>query len=122
MRTYAFGDRVTCNGNPEGTVIEKTGETGYTVRLWQGNRLIGDVATCQADLDRENHPTVVRIRTHLHRGRQVMIDTHTRSTVYNYKHADLFRTAADGGIEVRHGRGYNRLGSKDTLYVGVRLI
>lgn len=43
---FLVGDKVTCNGNPEGRVIavRQYGETTmYEVRLWDGFRLVGDV-------------------------------------------------------------------------------
>lgn len=52
-RTFKVGDQVTCNGNPEG-FIQKIDGDQYTIRLWQGLRLVGYVVVDYADLVREN--------------------------------------------------------------------
>ncbi|MCP4537803.1 MAG: hypothetical protein GY832_11720 [Chloroflexi bacterium] len=54
MGKYKAGQHVTCNGNPEAVILRALSPTQYEVRLWQGLRHIGDVVTCEADLDVEN--------------------------------------------------------------------
>jgi len=51
---YQPGQRVTCNGNPEGVIIGPYGACSYEVRLWRGNRLVGTVCVSKHDLDLEN--------------------------------------------------------------------
>lgn len=50
---YKRGDKVKCNGNPNGVVQEVNG-TLIEVRLWSGLRHIGDVTVGKTDLDKEN--------------------------------------------------------------------
>lgn len=50
---YKRGDKVTCNGNPNGIVQEVDG-TLITVRLWSGLRHVGDVTVGKTELDKEN--------------------------------------------------------------------
>ena len=42
-------------------------------------------------------------------GGTVVVSTYCRATQYSRKHAGWFRQTADGNLEVRHGRGWNRL-------------
>lgn len=50
---FKIGDRVKCNGNPEGIIIDLY-HGMYVVRLWQGSRLIGEVVVSERDLLLEN--------------------------------------------------------------------
>jgi len=52
---YEIGQRVKCNGNPDGTIVRRT-PGGYEVRLMDGCRHIGVVDVAEADLDIENSP------------------------------------------------------------------
>ena len=51
---YKRGDKVKCNGNPNGIVQEVYG-TLVTVRLWLGSRIVGDVTVGKTELDKENN-------------------------------------------------------------------
>ena len=57
MKTIKVGDKVICNGNPQGRVIFIHMRDGVQamadVRLWQGLRHVGDVTVCIASLLRE---------------------------------------------------------------------
>lgn len=44
------GDKVICNGNPEGRVIGYYSEGMVEVRLWNGSRLIGSVVVPECDV------------------------------------------------------------------------
>lgn len=50
---YKRGDKVKCNGNPNGVVQEVDG-TLITVRLWSGSRIVGEVCVGKTELDKEN--------------------------------------------------------------------
>lgn len=50
---FKVGDRVKCNGNPEGVIISLYGSM-YVVRLWSGSRRVGDVVVSERDLLLEN--------------------------------------------------------------------
>lgn len=50
---YKRGDKVRCNGNPNG-IIQEVDDTLVTVRLWLGSRIIGDVCVGKTELDKEN--------------------------------------------------------------------
>lgn len=50
---YKRGDKVKCNGNPNGIVQDVDGEL-VNVRLWDGFRRIGDVTVGKTELDKEN--------------------------------------------------------------------
>ena len=50
---YKRGDKVKCNGNPNGVVQEVDG-TLITVRLWSGFRIVGEVCVGKTELDKEN--------------------------------------------------------------------
>jgi len=50
---YKRGDKVKCNGNPNGVVQDVDG-TLVNVRLWDGSRCIGDVTVGKTELDKEN--------------------------------------------------------------------
>lgn len=50
---YKRGDKVKCNGNPNGVVQEVNG-TLIDVRLWIGLRHVGDVTVGKTELDKEN--------------------------------------------------------------------
>jgi len=59
MNSHAFkvGQKVTCNGNHEGRILEiYTGQLKgmVLVRLWQGFRHVGDTCTSLSDLRLEN--------------------------------------------------------------------
>lgn len=51
-RKFKRGDKVWCNGNPEGTVIgyPYVDSNMVDVRLWQGTRLVGDVCVDESDV------------------------------------------------------------------------
>jgi len=51
---YENGQKVVCNGNPEATIIRQYSEGMYEVRLYCGNRHVGDVCVSARDLDLEN--------------------------------------------------------------------
>lgn len=51
---YTTGQRVTCNGNPQGRIIRQYSPRMYEVRLMDGCRHIGAVCVSEADLDLEN--------------------------------------------------------------------
>jgi hypothetical protein len=53
-KTYKTGQKVTCNGNPDGTIISQYSKDQYEVRLWSGSRLVGNVVVSKRDLDMEN--------------------------------------------------------------------
>jgi hypothetical protein len=53
-RKYVRGQKVVCNGNPQGVVQDQYSAGMYIVRLWQGLRHVGDVVVSVADLDLEN--------------------------------------------------------------------
>lgn len=52
--TFKAGDKVKCNGNPDGVILSHYGDGMYTVRLWQGHRHVGDVVAFETELLREN--------------------------------------------------------------------
>lgn len=54
MTTYAPGQRVTCNGNTQGTILRQYSAGSYEVRLMDGSRHVGDVCVSATDLNREN--------------------------------------------------------------------
>jgi hypothetical protein len=54
MDKYTRGQKVTCNGNPDGRILDKYCEGMYEVRLFSGLRHIGDVCVSERDLDLEN--------------------------------------------------------------------
>jgi hypothetical protein len=54
MSKFKAGDKVKCNGNPEGRVLNSCGDRMYTVRLWQGRRCVGEVVAFESELLREN--------------------------------------------------------------------
>ncbi len=47
---FKQGDKVTCNGNPEGVVIGYYSEGMIEVRLWDGARLVGSVVVPIEDI------------------------------------------------------------------------
>ena len=51
---YTRGQRITCNGNPEGSVLGYYSERMVQVRLWSGFRHVGDVVVSEHDLDLDN--------------------------------------------------------------------
>lgn len=51
---FNAGERVTCNGNPQGTIIRQYSEGMYEVRLMDGCRYVGDVCVSERDLLIEN--------------------------------------------------------------------
>jgi hypothetical protein len=53
--SYKTGQKVTCNGNREATVIRQYSPGMYEVRLWSGLRHVGDVCVSTSDLDIENN-------------------------------------------------------------------
>ena len=50
MKKFEIGDKVVCNGNPEGIVLGYSSEGMVEVRLWQGPRLVGSVVAPEQDL------------------------------------------------------------------------
>lgn len=57
MKKFNVGDKVKCNGNPEGRIIAMfhgSFEPMYVVRLWSGFRLVGEVCVSERDLNLEN--------------------------------------------------------------------
>jgi hypothetical protein len=54
MREFKVGDKVICNGNPQGTIVRQCSEDGFEVRLMQGLRIVGVVHTTRRDLLIEN--------------------------------------------------------------------
>ncbi len=61
IRTWKPGDSVICNGNKEASVTRIYSAPcadfpsgAYVVRLWSGDRHIGDVCISGRDLSREN--------------------------------------------------------------------
>lgn len=53
MKTFKVGDKVKCNGNPEGVIVGLY-HGMYIVRLWSGSRLVGEVVVSGRDLNLEN--------------------------------------------------------------------
>lgn len=53
MKKFNVGDKVKCNGNPDGCIIALY-HGMYVVRLWSGNRLVGEVVVSERDLNLEN--------------------------------------------------------------------
>ena len=51
---YEAGQKVTCNGNPEGTILRQYSEGMWEVRLMSGPRYVGDVCVSEHDLNLEN--------------------------------------------------------------------
>lgn len=51
---YHIGQKVKIHGNSEGVIVRKLGATTYEVRLWDKNRLVGDVIATEHDLNKEN--------------------------------------------------------------------
>lgn len=53
MKQWKAGDKVICNGNPDGTVIGPARGTHdmYEVRLWDGSRLVGEVVVSGSELN-----------------------------------------------------------------------
>lgn len=54
---FAVGNRVTCNGNPEGiitAIVNYSGSIMYEVRLWSGSRVVGNVCVSEHDITRNN--------------------------------------------------------------------
>ncbi len=50
---FKVGDKVTCNGNENGRIIEIdtwSGITFYTIRLWDGFRVVGETQMGEASL------------------------------------------------------------------------
>lgn len=55
---YKVGDKVSCNGNPNGVVIKVDYWDEiyfYTIRLWDGFRLVGEVCTGESSLRSQNN-------------------------------------------------------------------
>jgi hypothetical protein len=50
MKTFKQGDKVECNGNREGVFIRYYSDGMAEVRLWDGNRLVGDVCAPIEDI------------------------------------------------------------------------
>lgn len=53
MTELKVGDKVTCNGNPEGiitAIVNYSGSIMYEVRLWDGFRLVGDVCVGRSSI------------------------------------------------------------------------
>lgn len=54
---YPIGTKVTCNGNEQGIIVEADTWDGivfYTVRLWDGFRLVGEVQVSEMSLAAQN--------------------------------------------------------------------
>lgn len=51
---YEVGQKVACNGNPDGVITEVTDYGMYVVRLRSGNRIVGEVCVSEHDLDLNN--------------------------------------------------------------------
>ena len=49
-KKYQPGDKVECNGNPDGTVIRYYSTAMVEVRLWDGSRHVGDVCVPECDI------------------------------------------------------------------------
>ena len=64
--------------------------------------------------------TADRINAHLRAGGVVQVTTMTRSTVYEPRHAGMFRDGRDG-LYVQRGRHYDYLGPAHRPLVGIRL-
>jgi hypothetical protein len=54
MRDFKIGDKVICNGNPQGIVTAQYSKNTFEVRLRDGTRTIGIVAVDRASLLIEN--------------------------------------------------------------------
>jgi hypothetical protein len=61
---FKIGDKVACNGNPDGRVIalkteylEDYGDdiTWVTVRLWDGTRIVGETVASESSLAFQNN-------------------------------------------------------------------
>ncbi len=52
----------------------------------------------------QNIELVNRIVKHLNDGGMVQLTTYLKSTVYDKRHADMFKSGSDGSPLVRHGK------------------
>jgi hypothetical protein len=71
-------------------------------------------------LSRDTRPSADTLNTRLADGGIVQVTTHTRSTIYDRKHAGWF-IERNGSLHVRRGKSYDALSIGDRLLVGIRL-
>ena len=50
LKKFKIGDRVICNGNNESYVLDYYTDKIVTVRLWRGQRHIGDTIVNESEL------------------------------------------------------------------------
>lgn len=50
MKIFKVGQAVECNGNKEGKIVRFVGSRTWEVRLRDGNRIVGVVATCESNI------------------------------------------------------------------------
>ena len=50
MAIFKTGDKVICNGNEEACVLDYYTDKMVTVRLWSGQRCVGEVCVSEDDL------------------------------------------------------------------------
>lgn len=80
-------------------------------------------AEAKAEIERRRIPPLADLRQHLQRGGRIQITTHMRSTVYDRRHADLFRQNKAGDLFVVQGKNTNRLTQQNGVpLVGFRLL